>query len=70
MQLTGAGGHVRLHTFEDEAELIVMVNNVLPNGGTVNNRLEKLRIEGQYTIECQPDIQMTDDQAVKFGWIP
>ena len=70
MQTEGTNGHVRSHTFASETELVQMVNAVMPNGGTINNRLERLQTEGRYTIECVPSIEMTDEQAVKFGWIP
>ena len=58
------------HTFANEAELVQMVNAVLPNGGNINYRLERLKTEGHYTIECVPEIEMTEEQAAEFGWIP
>ena len=70
MQIQSTNPRIRSHTFASETELVQMVNAVMPNGGTINNRLERLRTEGHYTIECVPSIEMTDEQAVKFGWIP
>ena len=70
MQVEGTNGRSRSHTFASEEELVQMVNAVMPNGGTINNRLKRLQTEGRYTIECVPSIEMTDEQAVEFGWVP
>jgi hypothetical protein len=48
MQIEGTNGRVRSHTFASEAELVQMVNAVMPNGGTINNRLKRLQTEGRY----------------------
>ena len=59
------GGHVRSHNFADEAELVRMVNAVLPNGENIKYRLGRLKTEGYYTIESvPPPILMTEEQAM------